>query len=275
LRRMALVGVMAAIYLVGALPALAKGVSSATIEGPGLEEPLVIEATAVRLVEASGFWELLYGADGESPGATGALLSQPPSGDLGPAYEVTWYLGGDPYPAPSTVYPFAPGGPLVYVEEGKVGGFFGIDIVPGGWFAADPILTDLMVGYGVPMATSKLSDSQGSEPVVVSTTPEVAPVVVPEKSSLAVEVLPRSPMPVTGAFDAGSGVLAAGGEPVVVSTAPDVVPQAVPEKPSPAVEVLPRSSMPAAGVLVAGLGVLAAGGGVWALRRRPRRLGAP
>lgn len=163
LRRVILIGLITASCLVLATPAWAKGVSRASIEGPGLAEPIVIEQTdgkgdLSRLLEASGFWQLLFGGE-EWKG--GPLAAQPPTGDLGPVYRVTWYLGDDPYPAASDIYPLATGGPLVHVEEGKSGSKFGVDTIPGGWFAPDPILVDLLAGYSVPMAASESFDLPG------------------------------------------------------------------------------------------------------------------
>lgn len=227
LRRVILVGLIAAACLLVAAPAWAKGVSRASIVGPGQTEPILIEETAAGgnlspFVQASGFWQLLYGSEG--PTGDGALLSEPPAGDLGPVYRVTWYLGDDPYPAESEVYPLAPGGPLVHVEEGKPGGYFGINTVPGGWFAADPILLELMAEYSVPVAIGGSSD-----------VPSVKP--VPESGALVAEARPVSAISATA---------------------------------SPAWQ---QPAIPAMAFVIVGIGLV--GSGVWAMRRRPRRFGAP
>lgn len=193
MRRLVLIGVLAVFMLGVAAPALAKGASSATIEGPGIAIAILIEdGNLAQLVEASGFWQLLYGT--ENPSNTGGrILSHAPEGEHGPRYVVTWYLGDEPYPAQFDVYPLAVAGPLVHVAEGTVGGYFGIDTVPGGWFAADPILTELLVGYGVSMSIAK-----------PASTPDVSSPAAPDAGSQ------RSRMAVAAAIGTGV-VLAAGG----------------------------------------------------------------
>ena len=134
--------------VVVAPPAFGKGVSGATIDGPGLDGPVAVaEEDLGELVEATGFWVLMYGSDGwETP--TVRRLDEAPDGPLGRGYAITWYLGDEPYPATSTLFPSAAFGPVVHVEAGVPGGRFGIETVPGGWVTADPAALDLLAKYG-------------------------------------------------------------------------------------------------------------------------------
>lgn len=197
--RVALVGLVVALYLAGTVPAMAGGVSSATIEGPGLKQPVVVEVDAYLLEKASGYWQIVYGEDPPGLGPTGTILPQRPAGDLGLAYQVTFYYGDSFSPPSVTVYPFALGGPLVDFGEIVIVRYEGFEAVRDSWFAADPMLADLMIGYGVPVTLDTSSDRQALSAASSSRVSEMS---------------------------------------------------------------------------VVGLGILVVGG-VWALRRRPRRVGAP
>jgi hypothetical protein len=197
LRRIAVLGLVGGVILAIAGPASAKGVESATIEGPGLAEPVSIDYetlgvnddTLQRFLDSTGFWYLFYAPD-PAWGLPGELITGPPMGDLGPEYVVTWYLGGEAYPAPSYLYPLAPGGPLVHVEEGAPGGFHGTPAkLPGGWFAAEPELLDMLEVYGVAVGESEVKAKPAApEPpaVEVAAPPPMTPDPTPRTDSVPV-----------------------------------------------------------------------------------------
>jgi hypothetical protein len=225
-RQVVVVGLVVIVALLAAGPAWAKGPSGATIEGPGLDEPIVIAGSGERgapgefsrFVEAAGFWQLVFGAVGGRAG----VIEEPTTADLGPVYVLTWRLGMTEVPA--QVYPYASGGPLVRVEPSQMIVDFGTSTT-GGWFLADPALADLMNGYGVP-TMAVLAGSDGPVQEVAST--------------LAAEPAPASREPVD--------------EPASVS---------------------PSRVGSVQVVTVLALAVVLGAGIVWAMGRRPRRIGAP
>jgi hypothetical protein len=141
-----------AVVLVFALSASAKGPGSATLDGPGIEEPIQFlqrggwtqsheSDAAVEMLRMTGLW---YGSGAES--------LQPPTRDLGPAHEVSW---GDPAgPAGFIVqylYLDAPRGPLIHTPEQDGLDGWGPDVI--GWFPAPEGLEeaiDEVVVWGQP-----------------------------------------------------------------------------------------------------------------------------
>jgi hypothetical protein len=138
-----------ALALVGAIasagPASAKGIQSATISGPGLDDPIDVEVG--RLPDLTAFWEVIPGQP-EPP----ALMEQAPAGRLGPRYTVTWQVMTDADETTAIrqdLYPLAEGGPLVHTAAGQPI-FDGTTI--GGWYAAPIALRDRLRALGVPPA---------------------------------------------------------------------------------------------------------------------------
>ena len=216
--------VLIALGLVGiAGTALAKGPTVATIDGPGLKEPIVIEGSGefgsgndfAEFVEATGFWHLVFGPE-NLDSELGEVIETPPSKDLGVAYVITWDVLGSEIKA--DVYPLAKSGPLVHVEPGQPLPDFDGDAV-GGWFSAAETLRERLVGYGVLVGDASLPPQ-----ATVGTQPPVQAMDAPPGPATITRLAPP-----TGPM---SWVLAAG---------------------------------------AMGTGVLA----FWALRRRPRRTGAP
>ncbi len=249
--RRLIVVVAAGLLIVGTTaPALAKGASRLTIEGPGLDEPLVVDVAEWgdpwELQLTTGFWPLMYG--GNPKDAKGTLLNEAPAGDLGHRYVITWFLNADSYPSVTEVYPAAAGGPLVHVPPGPGNAQFGIDEVPGGWLAAEARLIELLDWYGVPVGATKSSQTQGK---VDSPAPEpIAATVAPS--------LVTSPLPVAAkSIDTDAD-----------RTAP-VRDVAMPGGDS-------GSTIPIGiAAVVLAVGALGAVGAWWAVGRRPRHLGAP
>jgi hypothetical protein len=137
-----------------ALPAaaVAKGPESATMTGPGLDEPIVFTGggepgsagTLGRTAEHAGFFPAVFGQQ-PSP-----MLAHRPPGDLGPRYTIDYRLPG---PNGETtirqdVYPQAEGGPVTYMAPGQV--FFEGERTRGGWYRAGPELEDVLAEVGLP-----------------------------------------------------------------------------------------------------------------------------
>jgi hypothetical protein len=144
---------LASLTLLVADPAAAKGPRSASIDGPGLDAPIVdAQGGMSNLPTLTG----LYGVLWSDPAV--ALLDEAPTGDLGPAWVVTWDMGdlhepGTASDAPAlvlqTVYPYAEGGPLVQTEAGQP--FYEQETI-GGWYEAPSGLGNLLERLGIPPA---------------------------------------------------------------------------------------------------------------------------
>jgi len=153
-RSIAVAAVAGAVVVgLAAAPVQAKGPQSATIDGPGLADPIAVgDAGYTKLPGLTGVFGPLW----DEPSVP--LHDEPPTTELGPGYEVTWDLGayvdeaggsdGTPDLVVQTVYPYAAGrGPLVHTEAGQR---FYAEETSGGWYYAHPALRDLLVDLGVP-----------------------------------------------------------------------------------------------------------------------------
>ena len=149
-----LVGV-AAVAAALSLPAAAaaKGPSSASISGPGLDRHLEIAGdgemgpgTLGTLVSLGGFMAQMYG---QTPSAT--LKAQPRGGTLGPRYRIVYAVPG-PNAIRSRVvqlvYPYAKPVPLTYMKPGQK--YWGTRKTVGGWFRSSTALTRALVQAGLP-----------------------------------------------------------------------------------------------------------------------------
>jgi hypothetical protein len=138
LRRILIAALIAAPLALTGLgaPAHAKGPSSATIRGPGLD-PLTLTWTCPhrdsldRLVDASHYWG----------GPRRAWTSERPTGALGPMYQVLYRQGHSDEPYDQRLYPLAENGPVVYVPADQGSG------LPSGWRSA-PGLADALEQIG-------------------------------------------------------------------------------------------------------------------------------
>jgi hypothetical protein len=155
---------VAAVVIALAGPASAKGIQSATITGPGIDDPIDVspaDGDGDRLSRLTGFWEVMPGQP-SPPTFTG----EAPAGRLGPRYTITWRLltGPDETTAiRQDVYPNAEAGPLVHTAAGQP--IFDTTTV-GGWYAAPFALRDLLGSLGVPgadAAPAATSSAAGSE----------------------------------------------------------------------------------------------------------------
>ncbi len=130
-------------------PVAAKGPESATITGPGIDEPVELmdtgDAALVGLfMEQTGLW---YG--------TGDLPSpiEEPAGDLGSAYTLTWINSGPPgldvevRTIRQVIYPNAESGPVIHTPDQSSLSGWGPGVI--GWFAAPGGLRNTLVELGV------------------------------------------------------------------------------------------------------------------------------
>jgi hypothetical protein len=133
-------------------PAAAKGPSTASITGPGLDHALPVRgdgeggpATPLgSLVQLGGFFPQVFK---EIPDPT---TRTKPTADLGPRYQVTYRV-----PGPSAngtivqdVYPYAKPNPVTYVRAGQR--FWGVNYTYGGWFVSNAGLKTALVEAGLP-----------------------------------------------------------------------------------------------------------------------------
>jgi hypothetical protein len=158
---MAAVPAAVALALVVALggPAQAKGIQSATITGPGLDEPIDFsppDGDGGDLAALTAVWETMPGQP-QPP----AFMDEAPSGQLGPQYRITWrFLTGpdDVTAIRQDLYPYADGGPLVHTPAGQP--IFD-QSTAGGWREAPVALRDRLRALGVPEAGDVPAPSAG------------------------------------------------------------------------------------------------------------------
>jgi hypothetical protein len=162
MKRAALTAFLTLTTVALALPAGAKGVSEATITGPGIEEPIVLgvggeESRRIEtLISAIAFWDLTYTYP-DSPHRP-PISDEPPTANLGPEFTVrVGHIGpgGTAY-VDVLVYPDAEGGPLVHVEpDVKVEEMQ--EVTSGGWYVSDADLAALFEEYGADMNEAKVA----------------------------------------------------------------------------------------------------------------------
>lgn len=136
-----------------ASPALAKGATEATITGPGLEKPVVLDFSGPsgghwlsKLADGSGLYVAIFG------GPADGLLDDPPTDDLGPKYEIAYRIPGSNAPdevVRQDLYPLASVGPLTYTAPGQV-----VYDAPsrGGWYRGRAAFAELLDGLGIPVS---------------------------------------------------------------------------------------------------------------------------
>jgi hypothetical protein len=152
MRRFLLLAAAAALAaLVATSPAAAKGPSTASLTGPGLDHAIPIKGEGESgpgtplgsLVELGGFFPQMFL---QIPDSTTRVR---PSGDLGPRYRMVYRVPGpngisavvqDVYPYPKT--------PVTYMSPNQR--FWGGNRTHGGWFAAGPGLRVTLVEAGLP-----------------------------------------------------------------------------------------------------------------------------
>ena len=151
--------VLASIAVVAmASPAGAKGPSGGTIDGEGLDAPIVIghgEGTpgGDRLIEDVGFFDATFGQ------VPTRMLDGAPTEDLGPMLTLTWTVpgpNGQDDVIVQDLYPYADGGPLTYTAPGQR--FFEVEETVGGWFRSPTRLLDTLQAMGLPDQDALVDD---------------------------------------------------------------------------------------------------------------------
>jgi hypothetical protein len=161
---LATVGALAALAVTAT--AAAKGPTSASRTGPGLDRAVPIKGEGESgtgtplgsLVELGGFFPQMFV---QTPDST---VRTRPTGDLGPRYRVAYRV-----PGPSgistvvqDVYPYAKT-PVTYMRPGQR--FWGVNHAHGGWFVSGPGLKATLVAAGLPKSPPALpAPSRGSFP---------------------------------------------------------------------------------------------------------------
>ena len=133
-----------------AVPALAKGIQGATIEGPGGDSVRLTGSgepgsggSLADFSEATGFFQLVFSADITGDGL--GILAEAPTAQLGPEFKITWQIEGSEVEA--LLYPSADGGALVYMESGLH--IPGLDVATtGGWFSSPADVEAMLREYG-------------------------------------------------------------------------------------------------------------------------------
>ena len=140
--RPSLAGMLGVLAL--AAPAFAKGPGGATIDGDGIDAPIVVEDLGA-LVGDTG-WSAAIFEQVPDP-----MLDEAPTSDLGPAVTIRWDVPGPDGSGDvieQRVHPYADGGPLVYTRPGQR--LFGSEQARGGWFRAPTRLVGTLQALGVP-----------------------------------------------------------------------------------------------------------------------------
>lgn len=154
--------IVCSLALALAAPAAAKGPDQATINGPGLDAPIVlggdaegdVGSTFGRFAEGAGF---MYAVFQQTPDR---MLKKRPTGDLGPRYRIVWRVpggGAGTSFASQALYPYARGGPVTYMRPGQP--LFGGDhATSGGWFrSTDGSFKKQLVALGLPESAPETS----------------------------------------------------------------------------------------------------------------------
>jgi hypothetical protein len=153
MRRILLLAALATLATLAATaPAAAKGPSTASITGPGLDRALPVKGEGESgtgtplgsLVQLGGFFPQVFQ---EFPDPTTRTR---PTADLGPRYQVAYRV-----PGPSgtgtivqDLYPYAKPSPVTYVRGGQR--FWTDNRTYGGWFVSNAGLKTALVEAGLP-----------------------------------------------------------------------------------------------------------------------------
>jgi hypothetical protein len=142
-----------------AAPALAKGPTTATIDGPGLLEPVSLSGSEGsgplgEVAMSSGFYPQVFRQEPDP------VLRSRPKGDLGPRYVVLYAVPGPDNGANlirQDLYPYATPSPVSFMEPGQ--SIFGIEKTYGGWYVSGGQLKEILVAAGLPRTRPTGSDS--------------------------------------------------------------------------------------------------------------------
>jgi hypothetical protein len=148
---LAAAGTLAALAVTA--PASAKGPSTASLTGPGLDGALPVKGLGEggtntplgSLVMLGGYFSQVFG--GQTPDPTTRTR---PAGDLGPRYRVVYRVPGQNGASTlvQDVYPYAKPRPVTYMRAGQR--FWGDMRTKGGWFVSKAGLKPVLVKVGLP-----------------------------------------------------------------------------------------------------------------------------
>jgi len=154
---------LAAIALAMPTTAVAKGPSSASIDGPGTGGGLKFSGDGESggtplgtLTEQAGFFPAMFG---QTPDP---MQKDRPQGELGPTYTITYSVPngeGKTDRLVQNVYPYA-NPPVTYTKPGQK--FFGEMESHGGWFRSEEGLKQTLVSAGLPNSAPSSSSSDDS-----------------------------------------------------------------------------------------------------------------
>jgi hypothetical protein len=130
-----------------------------------------------KLAESSGFYQGMWG--GHMRGA-GRVLADPPTGDLGPRYTITYTMmpvHGKTDEILQYVYPYAEPRPVTFMPPGQT--YWGKNSTVGAWYRAAHVdLRQMLVSLGLPAAAPTTapvraggasgSGSGGSSPLILA-----------------------------------------------------------------------------------------------------------
>ncbi|MFL5943526.1 MAG: hypothetical protein ACJ75L_09715 [Gaiellaceae bacterium] len=146
---LATAGALAALFATS--PAAAKGPSTASLTGPGLDHALPVNGDGESgpgtplgsLVQFGGYFPQMFL---EVPDPT---IRARPAGDLGARYRVVYRVPGpnETSTIVQDVYPYAKT-PVTYMRSGQR--FWDVNRTHGGWFVAGPGLKATLVAAGLP-----------------------------------------------------------------------------------------------------------------------------
>jgi hypothetical protein len=147
---LATAGMLTALALTA--PASAKGPSTASLTGPGLDRALPVKGEGEggygtplgSLVQLGGYFPQVFGG---SPNPTTRTR---PAGDLGPRYRVVYRVPGPNGNSTlvQDVYPYAKPNPVTHMRAGQR--FWGGTRTKGGWFVSEAGLKRTLVQAGLP-----------------------------------------------------------------------------------------------------------------------------
>jgi hypothetical protein len=154
--------VLATLAVALLLPAVAaaKGPSSASVSGPGLDKALTISGNGEssgtllgNLTVEAGYFPAIFGQE-PSP-----MLAARPAGKLGPRLTIHYVVPGDrTYRITQDAYPYARGGAVTYMKPGQP--IFGVT-TRGGWYRAVGLKRTL-VRQGLPARAPRVSRGSSS-----------------------------------------------------------------------------------------------------------------
>lgn len=153
-RLISVLGLAALLIGLTPLAALAKGPVAVSIAGPGGSDSIAVDGRdgggepgsggdLGNLAEAAGLFAVGLGQQ------DARLTAQRPSGDLGPAFTLSWTIptGAADDNLVQTLYPYAEAGAVTYTEAGQ--SYLGSQ-TSGGWYIGGRGLSDALVAVGVP-----------------------------------------------------------------------------------------------------------------------------